>query len=101
MIKPTNGRVVWYTPSIHDREMPQIDKSQPLAAHVAHVYSDRMVNLMVIDSYGAAHARYSVPLIQDDDLKSEAGFYCEWMPYQKGQAAKTEATEALLGKAHS
>lgn len=29
----------------------------------------------------------------------EQGFY-RWMDYQKGQAAKTEAAEALLGKKH-
>jgi len=28
------------------------------------------------------------------DAPALDGQYCEWMPYQKGQAAKTEAAEA-------
>ena len=29
-------------------------------------------------------------------MKTELNYYAEWMPYQKGQAAKTEALEAQL-----
>jgi len=34
-----------------------------------------------------------VPLVQDEP-GVPASSYCCWMPYQKGQAAKTEALEA-------
>jgi len=90
MIKPTNGRVVWFTPGpgfsgIHHGP-------DPLAAHVAHVWGDRMVNLAVIDSNGSTSPVTSVPLLQDGDPRPE-NFFAEWMPYQKGQAAKTEELE--------
>ncbi len=94
MIKPTNGRVVWYTPSNHQGHIAY--GGQPLAAQIAHVHSDKMVNLMVIDSNGVTHPITSVDLIQDGEQKPHGGFYCEWMPYQKGQAAKTEQAEAAL-----
>lgn len=107
MIEPSHGRIVWYTPARKsgdfdsDGPITQHDKTKPLAAMVVHVWGDRMVNLVVFDSNGAAWGRTSVALLQDDDPKPEGGRFCSWMPYQKGQAAKTEATEKLLGKAHS
>lgn len=93
MIVPTTGRVVHFRPNgsfgfAHTEE-------QPLAAHVCHVHHDRMVNLMVIDSNGIPHGVTSVTLLQDADVAPETGYYCEWMDYQKGQAAKTEAAEAV------
>jgi hypothetical protein len=91
MIKPTNGRIVWFTPGPRDA-IGRYDTAQPLAAIVTHVLNDRLVNLCVFDSAGNAAARTSVPLLQDDDDRPE-GCFAEWMPYQKGQAAKTEALE--------
>jgi len=84
MIKPTVGRVVWFYYSTAPKE--------PLAAIVAKVHSDRKVNLMVIDEDGSTNGVTSVRLLQDDD-KPEDDFWCAWMPYQLGQAAKTEAAE--------
>lgn len=92
MITPTNGRVVLYHPGGFD-SITQHDKAKPLAAMIAHVWNDRMVNLIVFDSNGQPHGRTSVPLMQDGDATDQPGAYCEWMPYQKGQAAKTEAAE--------
>jgi hypothetical protein len=91
MIKPTNGRIVWFTPGPRDA-IGRYDTAQPLAAIVTHVVNDRMVNLCVFDSAGNAAARTSVPLLQDGDDRPE-GCFAEWMPYQKGQAAKAEALE--------
>jgi hypothetical protein len=88
MITPTVGRVVWY----HAPGAAQ--GAQPQAAIIAFVHNDRLVNLHVIDPNGIASGATSVPLIQEGDNISLSGFYCEWMPYQKGQAAKTEAAEA-------
>lgn len=96
MIKPTNGRVVLYTPAKptndfdSDKAIEQHDSSVPLTALVVHVWGDRMVNLVVFDSNGNSHQRTSVTLLQDDDLAPEWGRYAEWMTYQKGQAAKAE-----------
>lgn len=87
MITPTVGRVVWYKDGRPDG---------PCAAIVARVWSDRCVNLMVIDPSGNTFGATSVPLVQQEDVNVPVGAYCEWMPYQKGQAAKTEALEKKL-----
>lgn len=94
MISPTLGRIVWFTPQNQKRLvdydiMP--DSSGMCAAMVVAVHSDRCVNLAVFDANGAHHAVTSVTLLQDDDVKPADGRCCEWMPYQKGQAAKSEA----------
>jgi hypothetical protein len=89
MIKPTVGRVVWFW-------MPNSPQKEPLAAMVAAVITDSIVNLSVIDAEGNQFGQKGVPLVQDGE-KSPAMAYCEWMPYQKGQAAKTEALQASLG----
>jgi hypothetical protein len=97
MIKPTVGRVVWFTPPNNSAESGFSGYGgQPMAATVAYVWNDRLVNLQVTDHAGVAHAKTSVPLIQDDEPKPD-GYYCEWMPYQKGQAAKTEQLEKAAG----
>jgi len=92
MIHPTNGRVVLFTPG-DDFKGVQHDKAQPLAAQVCHVWGDRMVNLLVTDSNATLFSETSVTLLQDDDAKPELRRFAEWMPYQKGQAAKTEEAE--------
>lgn len=98
MIRPTNGRVVLFMPRTDDKSgLTQLSKDVPLAAHVAHVWGDRLVNLMVIDSYGFQWSRTSVTLLQDDDAKpTDGSCYAHWMDYQKGQAAKAEKAEAEL-----
>jgi hypothetical protein len=98
MIKPTPGRVVWFTPSrgIDTADFAHHDPLTPLAAIVSHVWGDRMVNLAVFDSNGKSHSRTSVMLLQDDDAKPEGGYFCSWMPYQVGQAAKTAEAEAKV-----
>lgn len=98
-IKPTAGRVVWYHPFAHAPWAADAASDfarlgdQPLAAIIAHVWSDTCVNLVVFDSNGNAHSRTSVTLHQGDGPCTSSP-WCEWMPYQKGQAAKTEAAEA-------
>lgn len=83
MIKPTVGRVVWF-----NQENRDLAGDKTLAAIVAHVHSDRLVNLCVIDANGNTHSRTSVTLVQPGDATPGAGPYCEWMPYQIGQAAR-------------
>lgn len=99
MIKPTNGRVVLFQPGPNFPGQ-QIDPAQKLTAHVVHVYNDRMVNLLVFDSYGVRVPVTSVQLLQDDD-KPMSENWAEWMVFQKGQAAKTEALEAKVAGATS
>jgi hypothetical protein len=88
VIKPTIGRVVWFW----DRSADMPRQPQAHAALVTYVHSDTMVNLVVFDAGGNSHPRTSVHLLQED-CEAPVGPYCEWMPYQKGQAAKTEALE--------
>lgn len=101
-IFPTVGRVVWYWPSaeetkrrfMSDKHMRQEDVGgpQPFAAQIVYVLNNRTVNLSVTDHHGRVHARHDVQLVQDGE-EAPKGAYCRWMPYQVGQAAKTEAAE--------
>lgn len=92
MITPTVGRVVWYRPVKGGDDNHPDPQGQPQAAIVTHVWSDTCVNLAIFDADGVSYNRTSVLLFQDGNEKPGA-FYAEWMPYQKGQAAKTEALE--------
>ncbi len=98
MIKPTIGRVVLFHPSENTGEMgfTPPPPGQPCAAIIAHVHNDRLVNLAVFDVNGRSHSRSSVCLVQPEDEAPADGYYCRWMDYQLGQAAKTEALEAQL-----
>lgn len=82
MIQPTVGRVVWVV-----RLWDTHDIKQPEVGLVTYVKSDRVINVAGFDAKGTAFVLHDLPLLQDDDAKSESNFAC-WMPYQKGQAAK-------------
>lgn len=87
-IPPTPGRVVWYYPySTSDGSIVPADNGQPLAAIVARVWSDTCVNLAIFDASGNHHSRTSVLLVQPGNPRPDHGF-CEWMPYQIGQAKR-------------
>jgi len=88
MIEPTVGRIVWFHPV---KDVPMADDGQPLAGIIARVWTPHLINLTYFDCHGGVHAEKSVMLLQDDDLPIEGQAYAEWMPYQKGQAAKYEA----------
>lgn len=91
MITPSNGRQVWFFPNgCFLPHLAHLD--QPLAATVVHVWSDRSINLQVLDMDGKAHAMKSVQLLQDDDAAPSHGIvYADWMPYQKAQAGAAPA----------
>mgnify|MGYP000190283694 FL=1 len=82
MISPTIGRVVWFYPRGHQ------PNQQPLAAMVAHVWSDTCVNLVIFDANGRpmADPPTSVLLVQPESEVPTGDHYCTWMPYQIGQA---------------
>lgn len=82
MIKPTVGRIVWYYPSGNKPET-----HQPLAAQIAHVWSDTCINIGYLDANGVAHSATSVLLYQEDEMPMPATNYCCWMPYQKAVAS--------------
>lgn len=93
VIKPTVGRVVWFYP----QGSGQSTGAQPLAAIVAHVWSDTCVNLAIFDANGKPIDKppTSVLLVQEGTEVPSGGGYCTWMPYQVGQAKKHEATAAV------
>ena len=91
MIRPTVGRVVWFYKYFQGH-----GHKGPLAAIVAHVWSDTVVNLMVIEENGNPRSVTSVTLKQYEGAEMPACDYAEWMPYQKGQAAKTESLEKAI-----
>lgn len=93
-ITPTVGRVVWFHHGVVDNTL-FVCGAQPMAATVAFVNDDGTVNLSVSDHMGVQHNKQSVPLVQDG-YQPKSGMWCEWMPYQRGQAAKTEALEQKL-----
>jgi len=86
IIKPTVGRVVW----VFRRESN--DVKQPEAALVTYVHDDRYINVAGFNSNGEAFQATSLWLVQAGEAKPDHNFAC-WMPYQQGQAAKTEAAE--------
>jgi hypothetical protein len=111
MIEPTVGRIVWYHPDEVD-VAPLIIKGdeiatpmmvsvsgQPFMAQVVCVRESGKVNLLVTDHLAQTHKRLDVTLVQDEDTTPMFGAWCEWMPYQKGQAAATAAVESVLAKA--
>lgn len=87
VIKPSVGRVVHFVPG-RDQKI-NVNDGQPLAATIAHVWSDHMVNLGVLDFTGRHHHCTSVPLVQPGKRPPEGGYWCCWMDYQLGQAAMT------------
>ncbi len=94
-ITPTVGRVVWFYPSTRTGSTafhpPTLN--DPLAAIVAKVIGERMVNLSVFDAHGFTHSMTSVPLLQEAEDVPVDGYYATWMPYQIGQAKKAADRE--------
>ncbi|WP_244104721.1 Gp49 family protein [Burkholderia anthina] len=98
MIEPTVGRIVHFRPGKQAANLRiQCDARQPIAAIVTYVHDPRRVNLALFDALGRNHAFTNVRLLQDDDKGADDEPFAEWMPFQKGQAAKTEAAEKQLG----
>lgn len=92
IIKPTAGRIVLYKPS-RAEHISAPDAGGFLAAIIAYVHSDSMVNLSVISANGVPTPRTNVLLIQEGQAVPEGSGYCCWMPYQIAQAARAEAAE--------
>lgn len=102
VIKPTVGRKVWYRPQKTDvmGALPmnvmgphnEPAAGQPLDATVIAVHGDRMINVLVTDAAGRQYPVLSCTLLQPGDEPARdhegklIGRYCEWMPYQVGQA---------------
>lgn len=82
-------------PSRHVHFIPHADSSaaggtftagQPHAGIIAHVHSDRLVNLCVFDKNGWPVPQKSVLLVQPGDAEPTGYDYCRWMPFTVKQA---------------
>lgn len=93
VISPSVGRIVHYFPHKGDTELHT--EPGPLAAVVCKVHSDTLVNLTVFGPTGLRHGRVNVPLVQPD-MELPEGAYAAWMPFQVGQAQKTEQLQNAL-----
>jgi len=82
-IEPTIGRVVWFARGR--------DQSEPFAAMIAFVHpGGTHVNLRYMDHNADSHKAMNVPLVNYGENPPAEGPCCTWMPYQFGQAAKTQ-----------
>jgi hypothetical protein len=99
IIKPTVGRVVLYVPSAG--EDCRSSNEGHCAAIITDVFNDRCISLCAFSAGGSTpYPRNSVQLLQDGDLPipgSPTG-YAKWMPYQTGQAQKTEAIQREIDR---
>lgn len=87
VIEPTVGRVVY---------LFEGTKATPRAAIIAGFDPKGRVNLGAFDHDGSRIAMSGVPFVQAHEDKPTEGWWATWMPYQVGQAAKTENVEAAL-----
>lgn len=85
MIEPTVGRIVWVYNGA---------SREPLAAIITSVISNEEITVTVFDIACERHQKLEL-LQTDADYKGEYP-YATWMPYQKGQAAKTEQLEKAM-----
>lgn len=97
MISPTVGRLVllFVQEDKYDFGFCFL-KEKPHVALITAVHSDTCVNVIAFDLNGKSHPFTSIQLKQDSEEKVYGMQHVEWMPYQKGQAAKTEALERDL-----
>ena len=101
-IKPTVGRIVNYFPHVeNDRVDPSSGKAQPYPAIITHVWDDSVVNLAVFNDCSFplkpdALSPMSVSLLGDG--VEPTGRCWQWMPFQTGQAAKSDAQTAEFTK---
>ena len=65
---------------------------EPWAAIVIKVWSDHLVNLVVLRPDGMVAIEANTLIKQDPNAPMQDNIrkYAEWMPYQQGQAAKSE-----------
>lgn len=98
MIAPSVGRVVWFFGKGDSFHPAMGNPPQPHAAMVTFVHGDRLVNLIVYSAVGIPYSRTGVKLLQDDDPEPQ-GEHAVWMPYQLGQAKKTEELEQRIDRA--
>lgn len=94
-IEPSLGRIVWFFPPI---DSGRHEDGQPFGSMIAGVNDDGTINLLVAARDGSPYGVQNVTLLQDGDDIDQDQAHAVWMPFQKGQAAKTEALQASGGQ---
>ena len=106
-IIPTVGRIVLYTISTQDVASIRDQRARAGTYQGNDVYAGDVYPAMVIRAWGNKPDSYVNLKVMLDGYdtywatsrkagaEADQGFY-HWMPYQIGQAAKTEAAEAAL-----
>jgi hypothetical protein len=93
MITPTVGRVILFHPAIAEGQTRDPD---PYPGFVCRVNPDGTINVGGFNAFGTSYGQNNVQLLQDDEAAPATAAYAEWMPYQKGQAAKPESILARM-----
>ena len=86
-IEPSIARNLWYFPPL---DGGRHEDGQPFAAILAGINDDGTVNLGVFARDGSPYGVQNVRLVQDGEAFDPEAEHAVWMPYQKGQAARTE-----------
>lgn len=89
VIKPTVGRIVLF---YHWVEGLKTHELKPVPAIITDVLSDRTIDVTVFAPSSGVQCRRA-SLVQAGEAPPPRS-HCTWMPYQQGQAAKTDATAA-------
>lgn len=76
MTRPTVGRIVWYHPLPDDPGVHGVNV--PLAAIIAFVHSEVMVNIVVFDVNGKPFNKTSVLLFNVTEVPDRPFGYAEW-----------------------
>jgi hypothetical protein len=104
MIEPTIGRIVWiYGRGCDEGDEPTQPTDKPEAAMIADCWQQKgtgrwHLNVGGLDHEGRFFTETHVPLVQEFTRPATNDRpFATWMPFQKGQAAKTEALEKQLG----
>lgn len=103
MIEPTIGRVVWiYGRGCDEDDEPTTPEDKPEMAHIADCWLGKdgrwYLNVGGLDHEGHFFNERIVQLVQEFKHPTVSNRpFATWMPYQKGQAAKTEALEQQVG----
>ena len=97
MIDPTIGRVVWYHPKPHQGDPPPLFPELPYVALIAGIQPTGLLNLAIWNHAGFGFQHQGVILRQDDEPVEQGD--AEWMPYQKGIAAKSSTDKEPVSRA--
>lgn len=96
LITPSVGRIVHLYRGSRDRDEERVVHG-PHAAIIIKVHTDRLIDIVVFGTnHDTTATMQRVPLLQGDEKPPAEIAWCQWMDYQKGQAAKAEQLEKQI-----